>query len=131
MREKAARMAPTRNSYSYDWLPRYDDVTADDLIKYIQSVIGSTPGEAAAPDADSSSPLSDAQPFDLGDAHASEDSMNVAVRGVSDEAEGECHDEYERDMDLCKALAGPMGGARGLALCQQNAFLKYQQCRGF
>lgn len=48
---------------SYSWLQRYDDVSADDLINYIQSVIGSTPDDAAAFDAEPSTPLADAQPF--------------------------------------------------------------------
>ncbi|CAM2181700.1 hypothetical protein PSAC2689_40233 [Paraburkholderia sacchari] len=26
---------------------------------------------------------------------------------------------------------GPMGGARGIALCKQQAFQNYQQCRGY
>ena len=116
---------------SYSWMQSYADVSADDLIKYLESVIGSTPGEAAAPDADSATPLGDAEPFSLGPDSSSNDMMTVAARGVSERDEGECYEEYERDMDLCNALGGPMGGARGLALCQQNAFLKYQQCRGF
>ena len=48
---------------SYSWLQRYDDVSADDLIKYIESVVSNTPGEAAGPGADPSSPFADAQPF--------------------------------------------------------------------
>ncbi|MCS6599930.1 hypothetical protein N4S61_07460 [Burkholderia pseudomallei] len=49
---------------SYSWMQSFDDVSADDLIKYLESVIGSTPSEAAAPAADSSTPLGDAQPFE-------------------------------------------------------------------
>ncbi|MBO7806112.1 hypothetical protein [Burkholderia pseudomallei] len=48
----------------YSWMQRYDDVSADDLIKYIESVIGSTPADAPAPDTDLSTPLGDAQPFE-------------------------------------------------------------------
>ena len=116
---------------SYSWLQSYDDVSADDLINYIQSVIGGTPAAAAAVEAGPTTPLGDAEPFSLGTDSSSDDMMTVAARGVSEQDEGECYEEYERDMDLCNALGGPMGGARGLALCQQNAFLKYQQCRGF
>jgi len=44
----------------------------------------------------------------------------------------DCFYQYERDMDICNALAGMMGsGMRGLALCKQNAFEDYQTCRGF
>lgn len=132
MREKSARVAPTRNSYSYDSLPKYDDVTADDLIKYIQSVIGSTPGEAAAPDADSSSsPLSDAQPFEYGDDSPLGEVQDVAARGVSEEDEAECYARYERDMDECNAYKLAMGGARFMESCSQRAFSNYQQCRGY
>lgn len=51
-------------SKSYSWMQSYDDVSPDDLINYIQSVIGSTPGEAVASDANLSTPLADAQPFE-------------------------------------------------------------------
>ncbi len=42
----------------------YDDVSADDLINYIQSVIGSTPGDVAVSDTDLSTPLGGAQRFE-------------------------------------------------------------------
>ncbi|MBF3779003.1 hypothetical protein ISJ10_09335 [Burkholderia pseudomallei] len=49
---------------SYSWMQSYDDVSADDLIKYLESVVDSTPRVAVAPAADSSTPLADAQPFE-------------------------------------------------------------------
>lgn len=49
---------------SYSWMQSYDDVSADDLINYIQSVIGNTPADAPAPDSDLPASLSDAQPFE-------------------------------------------------------------------
>ncbi|CAJ7344636.1 YD repeat-containing protein [Burkholderia pseudomallei] len=55
---------------TYSWMQSYDDVSADDLIKYLESVIDSTPGVVVAPAADSSAPLADAQPFEY-----SEDSL--------------------------------------------------------
>jgi hypothetical protein len=131
MREKAARVAPTRTpSRSYQ-PPRYDDVSAGDLIAYLEDFVSRTSGDAAAPAVDSSTLLSGAQPFEYGEDSPLGDVQDIAARGVSEADEGECYEEYERDMDLCNALGGPMGGARGLALCQQNAFAKYQQCRGF
>lgn len=63
---------------SYSWLQRYDDVSADDLINYIQSVIGPTPGDAAAPDADLSTPLADAQPFGYSDDAPSDGGFEIA-----------------------------------------------------
>ena len=64
MREKAAWVAPTRTSPRSYEPPRYDDVSADDLINYIQSVLGGTPTEVAAPDAVPSMSLADAKPFE-------------------------------------------------------------------
>ena len=63
-RVKTARVAPARKSYSYDSPSNYNDVSADDLISYIQSVVGIAPVDAVASDADPSTPLGDAQPFD-------------------------------------------------------------------
>ncbi|MBU6488972.1 MAG: hypothetical protein KGQ57_14295, partial [Burkholderiales bacterium] len=65
-------------SKSYSWMQSYDDVSADDLINYIQSVIGSTPGEAVASDADLSTPLADAQPFEYGEDSVSGDAIQLA-----------------------------------------------------
>jgi hypothetical protein len=79
---------------------------------------------------DTGTPLGDAQPFELGDDVSSGDVMDIAARGVSEADEAKCFAQYERDMDLCNALGSPMGGARGAALCKQQAFANYQQCRG-
>ncbi len=78
MRQKAAWVAPTRKSYSYDWLQNYDDVSADDLINYIQSVIGTTPVDAAAPDAGPSTPLGDTQPFEYTDEASTDAAFEIA-----------------------------------------------------
>ncbi|WP_245965087.1 hypothetical protein [Trinickia dinghuensis] len=118
---------------SYSWLQRYDDVSADDLINYIQSVVGSPQSEAAAPDADpSSSPLGDAQAFEYGDGSPLEKVQDVAARGVSEEDEAECHATYELDMEQCdfaKAMYG--GDLRTYSLCTSRAFENYQACRGY
>ena len=51
-REKATWVPPTRkSSYADNRLRNYNDVSADDLINYIQSVLGNMPTEAAASDA--------------------------------------------------------------------------------
>ncbi|WP_116135682.1 hypothetical protein [Trinickia diaoshuihuensis] len=63
---------------SYSWLQRYDDVSADDLINYIQSVIGSTPGDAAALDAGPSTPLAGAQPFEYSDESPIDGAFKIA-----------------------------------------------------
>ena len=116
---------------AYSWMQSYDDVSADDLIKYLESVVASAPATAAAPDIDPSTPLGDAEPFDLGTGPTSDDLMTDAARGVSEADEAECYEQYERDLEMCQALGSHMGGARGLALCKQQAFMNYQQCRGY
>jgi YD repeat-containing protein len=44
--------------------------------------------------------------------------------------EAQCHDKYEMDLDFCKLTAKAMG-KRAYALCKENSFDRYQQCRGF
>ncbi|MFT4063442.1 hypothetical protein [Paraburkholderia sp.] len=72
-----------------------------------------------------------AQPFEYSANPASNNAFDLAARGVSEANEAECFTQYERDLDLCNALASAMGGFRGLALCKQQAFVNYQQCRGY
>ena len=76
-------------------------------------------------------PLADAQPFNYQPDDLSDDVTDIAARGVSAAEDAECFAQYERDLDLCEALGGPMGGARGIALCKQNAFDNFQQFRGY
>ena len=77
-------------------------------------------------------PLSDAAPFEYVEPGTDNDVLSVAVRGMGEAMNADCFYQYERDMDICNALAGMMGsGMRGLALCKQNAFEDYQTCRGF
>ncbi|TKC89425.1 hypothetical protein FAZ69_10815 [Trinickia terrae] len=76
-------------------------------------------------------PLGDAQPFQYSESVPGGDVQDLAARSVSEADEAECFAQYERDLDLCNALGGPMGGARGSALCKQQAFQNYQQCRGY
>lgn len=80
---------------------------------------------------DVSTPLGDAQPFAYMPDALSDDVTEFAARGGSEANEVECFTQYERELDLCRALGGPMGGLRGKALCEQNAFDRYQQCRGY
>jgi YD repeat-containing protein len=44
--------------------------------------------------------------------------------------EAECFAQYEVDMTMCNGLARALG-VRGTALCKQNAFRNYNQCRGY
>ena len=142
--ERAARKEAQLEQRNAAWeqsavasAPPSSSMTAGDLVALLTYVKTGDVGQLlndygnAADDSSASTPLGDADPFSFATDPSSDDVMTVAARGVSEQDEGECYEEYERDMDLCNALGGPMGGARGLALCQQNAFLKYQQCRGF
>ncbi|RKF31569.1 DUF6531 domain-containing protein [Paraburkholderia fungorum] len=44
--------------------------------------------------------------------------------------EAACHAKYEVDLDFCILAAKPRG-QRNYALCKENAFDRYQQCRGY
>ncbi|MGX6999300.1 hypothetical protein [Caballeronia sp. KNU42] len=76
-------------------------------------------------------PLGDATPFEYVRSAAADDVLSIAARGVGEGIEAECFAEYERALDLCGLLASGMGGVRGIALCKQNAFDNFQQCRGY
>ena len=76
-----------------------------------------------------STPLGDAAPFEYIKNATGEDALSVAARGVSEAIETQCMAEYERALDMCGAVAYPMGLSRGMALCRANAFDRYQQCR--
>jgi hypothetical protein len=79
-----------------------------------------------------STPLGDAAPFEYVKSATGDDVMSMAARGFGESVQADCFYQYERDMNICNALAGMMGsGMRGLALCKQNAFQDYQTCRGF
>ncbi|WP_244103679.1 hypothetical protein [Burkholderia ambifaria] len=106
------------------------DVSAGELISYLESVVGGAGSglAGAASGLVDSTPLGDAAPFSLDDSPLG-DVLNVAA--VDPFQEEQCFAQYERDLELCAALGGPMGGARGIALCKQRAFDRYQSCRGY
>jgi hypothetical protein len=78
-----------------------------------------------------STPLGDAAPFEYSASKLGGNLLSIAARSVSESHEAGCFAEYESELDLCNALAPAMSGARGTALCKQNAFDRYQQCRGY
>lgn len=80
---------------------------------------------------DTSTPLGDAQPFELGDGAGSGDVMDIAARGVSEEQEAECHALLELDLEKCEVARAMYQDPRTYALCKQNAFANYQSCRGY
>ncbi|MBJ9675073.1 hypothetical protein [Burkholderia gladioli] len=63
---------------SYSWVQRYDDVSADDLVEYLESVIASTPSAAIAPDTAPSSSLGDAHAFEYVDKMPGDGSFEIA-----------------------------------------------------
>jgi len=56
----------------------YADVSADDLIDYIQSVLGTTPVDTVTADADPSTPLGEAQPFEYADEAPTDGAFEIA-----------------------------------------------------
>jgi hypothetical protein len=97
------------------------------------SSVPSTGSATVSPTSSSASALGSGSSFALGGAGADAglQKSQIAASGVSEEKEAECHEFYERDLDECTAYSRAMGGARFLALCQQKAFDRYQQCRGY
>ncbi|MDF0506556.1 hypothetical protein POK33_38040 [Burkholderia cenocepacia] len=109
------------------------DVSAGELISYLESVVGGA-GSSLASSASGlvdGTPLGDAAPFSLDDLPLGNDPLDMAARVVNEGLEAECMDKYEAAIELCNRLAKVMGGPAGLALCKQNAFMDYQECRGF
>ncbi|WP_031361502.1 hypothetical protein [Caballeronia sordidicola] len=76
-------------------------------------------------------PLGDAAPLEYVKSVTGDDVMSLAARGVSEAQETECFAQYERDMDECTAYRSAMGGQRFMDTCSQQAFMNYQQCRGY
>jgi hypothetical protein len=50
--------------------------------------------------------------------------------GGREDHESQWHDKYEADLDFCILVAKPRG-IRAYALCKENSFDRYQQCRGY
>jgi hypothetical protein len=75
--------------------------------------------------------LGDAAQFEYGKSATGDHVLSIAARGVSEAIETQCMAEYERALDMCRAVAYPMGLDRGMALCRENTFDRYQQCRGY
>jgi hypothetical protein len=89
-------------------------------------------GTGNADAADASMPLSDAPPFEYKPDIASGDATSIAVRGVGEAQEAECHARYDIDMELCNFKKGFYGGdARTYLQCKTEAFQNYQSCRGY
>jgi hypothetical protein len=103
-------------------LPSFNDAAADEGVLNLGDVTELRAG---------STPLGNAGPFEYVKSATGDDVLSIAARGVSEAQEAGCFAEYERTIDFCNALGPAIGGVRGNALCKQNAFDRYQQCRGY
>ncbi|WP_434109108.1 DUF6531 domain-containing protein [Paraburkholderia caffeinilytica] len=56
--------------------------------------------------------------------------VKCASSGDKEWREGDCFAKYQYDMQICNSLGTIMGKKRGRALCKQQAFQDYQECRG-
>ncbi|WP_240702135.1 hypothetical protein [Trinickia terrae] len=78
-----------------------------------------------------STPLGDAQPFELGESSVGGDVMDIAARGVGEAQEAECYAEYEARLESCKLYAAMSSDPYTYVSCKANAFRLYNQCRGY
>ncbi|WP_080406117.1 PAAR domain-containing protein [Burkholderia ubonensis] len=80
--------------------------------------------------ADSSTPLSGAQPYEYSDG-APADAIDVAGISLSPEQQERCMMQWEKDQDDCRTFGKMMGGSRGVAMCIDKARLRYNLCMGY
>ena len=103
-------------------LPSFNDAAEDEGVLNLGDVTEFRAG---------STPLGDAAPFEYLKSATGDDVLSITARSVGEELNADCFYEYESAMRTCDNLAHLMGGARGYALCKQNAFADYQTCRGY
>jgi YD repeat-containing protein len=108
-----------------DTLPKWSEAT--ELMLSDQSQI---PYPVLVPDLTSSAKRTMLYSALFGSGSGDGGMVKCGSRGHDEWLEAHCHAKYESDMRLCASIAYPMGGKRGVALCKQQAFLDYQECRG-
>ncbi|WP_175780808.1 hypothetical protein [Burkholderia anthina] len=108
---------------------RPSDVSAGELIRYLESVVGRAGSGVAdiAPGLVGGRLLGDAAPFLLDDS-ALGDAWSMAA--VDPFQEEQCFARYEIDMEMCAAIGSMYKDPRTYALCKQRSFDKFQTCRG-
>ena len=108
---------------------RPSDVSAGELIRYLESVVGRAGSGVVdiAPGRVGGRLLGDAAPFLLDDS-ALGDALSMAA--VDPFQEEQCFARYEIDMEMCAAIGSMYKDPRTYALCKQRAFDKFQTCRG-
>jgi hypothetical protein len=131
MRAKAAWAAPAEESYTANnWLPNYDDVSADDLVAYLEDFLGRT-GPASTPDVGLSNSLADAQPFDYAaDPPLGDIEQDAAAFLLSPAEKAECLAKWEEDQDMCWSIGKAMGGYGTVQACIDRARFNYNICMG-
>ncbi|AXK63143.1 hypothetical protein [Burkholderia sp. IDO3] len=103
------------------------DVSASELMSYLESVVGT--GGATEMVGGASTLLGDAQPFELPEDASLKDRVQLAVRSAA--GEEECFAQYERELEECKAYGAMTKDPYTFVACKAQAFMNYNQCRGF
>jgi hypothetical protein len=75
--------------------------------------------------------LINAQPFQYTPDAISDDVQQIAARGVSEADEAERFAQYERELVECSALGAMTKDPYAYVACKQQAFLSYNQRRGY
>ncbi|CAI8939813.1 hypothetical protein [Burkholderia ambifaria] len=104
-----------------------NDVSAGELMSYLGSVVGA--GGATDIAGSASTLLGDAQPFELPADGGLMDGLQVAARSAADEEE--CYAQYERELEECQAYRAMTKDPYTFVACKAQAFMNYNQCRGY
>lgn len=93
----------------------------------VQQMMGKPPRMPSGPD----TPLGDAQPFDYSPDTVGDDVTDLAARGVSEADEAECYAQFMRELDECKLYSAMTQDPYTFVTCKAQAFVNYNQCRGY
>jgi hypothetical protein len=88
-------------------------------------------GASDSDEGETPTPLSNALPFELGESTVSDDVIGIAARGVGEAQEAECFSQYEADLIECNAYSRMTRDPYTYVSCKQQAFNRYNQCRGY
>lgn len=108
-----------------DTLPKWGETT--ELMLSDQSQV---PYPVLVPDLTSSAKRTMLYSAFFGAASRDGDMVKCGSGGDKEWREGDCFSKYQYDMQICNSLGTIMGKKRGRALCKQQAFQDYQECRG-